>query len=185
MGLLIGFPRRPEGDLWGDGLRESAVQDETLGSLRTGIGTRIGTRITRPSVIWSLAGFLLGLLLLPPVAAAGAAPPLVAADSWDAVFEARRDWWSFKPVRKPSVPLVKDLAWSGHPVDRFLLARMEERGLGPTVPAGRRVLIRRLSLALIGLPPTPDEVRAFLEDNSPDAYARVVDRLLASPRFGE
>jgi hypothetical protein len=106
-------------------------------------------------------------------------------NAWETIFAARKDWWSFKPVQKPPVPTVKDAAWSAHPVDQFLLAKMEERGLQPAAPADRRTLIRRLTFALTGLPPTPDEVRAFLDDTAPDAYAKVVERLLGSPRFGE
>ena len=104
---------------------------------------------------------------------------------WDATFTARKDWWSFKPVQKFAPPTVKNTAWSAHPVDQFLLAKIEERGLQPAAPVDRRTLIRRLTFTLTGLPPTTDEVRAFLDDSSPDAYAKVVDRLLASPRFGE
>ncbi len=104
---------------------------------------------------------------------------------WDATFTARKDWWSFKPVQKFAPPTVTNTAWSTHPVDQFLLAKIEERGLQPASPADRRTLIRRLTFTLTGLPPTTDEVRAFLDDSSPDAYAKVVGRLLASPRFGE
>jgi cytochrome c553 len=104
---------------------------------------------------------------------------------WDATFKARKDWWSFKPVQKVAPPAVTNTAWSAHPVDQFLLAKIEERGLQPASPADRRTLIRRLTFTLTGLPPTTDEVQAFLNDASPDAYAKVVERLLGSPRFGE
>lgn len=104
---------------------------------------------------------------------------------WKSVFNARREWWSFQPVRPQAVPPVKNAAWSDHPVDRFLLVAMEQRGLDPATPADRRTLLRRVTFVLTGLPPTPAEVAAFLADQSPDAYPRVVDRLLASPRFGE
>jgi cytochrome c553 len=109
----------------------------------------------------------------------------VSRTSWAATFAARRDWWSFKPVQKPIVPAVRNAGWSQHPVDQFLLAKMEERGLAPAAPADRRALIRRLTLALTGLPAAPEEVRAFVDDTVPDAYGRLVDRLLDSPRFGE
>jgi len=108
-----------------------------------------------------------------------------ASAGWDATFTARKDWWSFKPVQKFAPPVVKNAAWSAHPVDQFLLAKMEERGFQPAAPADRRTLLRRLTFTLTGLPPTADEVRALLDDSSPDAYAKVVERLLASPRFGE
>ena len=115
------------------------------------------------------------------------APTLAAANSvsWEATFTARKDWWSFKPVTKQAVPSVRDRKWSAHPVDRFLLAKMEAAKLAPALPTDRRTLIRRVSFVLTGLPPTAEEVRAFVEDTSPGAYAKVVDRLLASPRFGE
>ncbi len=115
------------------------------------------------------------------------APTITATNgaSWEATFTARKDWWSFKPVQKPIVPVVTNAAWSAHFVDRFLLSKMEALGLKPASPADRRTLVRRIAFALTGLPPTPDEVRAFLDDGSPDAYPKVVGRLLASPRFGE
>ena len=115
-------------------------------------------------------------------------PPAIAAaedGTWDSIFSARKDWWSFKPIQKPPVPSVTNTAWSAHHVDRFLLAKLEERGLAPEAPADKRALLRRVTFALIGLPPTLAEVRAFVEDLSPNAYEKVVDRLLASPRFGE
>ncbi len=104
---------------------------------------------------------------------------------WAATLKARKDWWSFQPVQKPAVPKVKNAAWSDHPVDRFLLAKMEERGLRPSPAASRESLLRRVTFALTGLPPTVDELDDFRRDASPDAYEKRVDRLLASPRFGE
>lgn len=96
-----------------------------------------------------------------------------------------RSWWSLQPVRKPALPPVKDAAWPQSPIDRFLLASMEKAGLAPARPADKRTLIRRVTYDLIGLPPSPEEIRAFLEDESAAAFARVVDRLLASPHYGE
>ncbi len=104
---------------------------------------------------------------------------------WEATLKARKDWWSFQPVQKPAVPKVKNTAWSEHPIDRFLLAKMEERGLRPSPAAGRESLLRRVTFVLTGLPPTVDEIEDFRRDVSPDAYEKRVDRLLASPRFGE
>ncbi len=104
---------------------------------------------------------------------------------WAATLKARKDWWSFQPVQNPPVPKVNDAAWSDHPVDRFLLAKMEERGLRPATEASRESLLRRVTFALTGLPPAPEEIEGFLGDLSPDAYERQVDRLLASPRVGE
>ncbi|MGC1276181.1 MAG: PSD1 and planctomycete cytochrome C domain-containing protein [Planctomycetaceae bacterium] len=95
------------------------------------------------------------------------------------------DHWAFQPVRRPVVPDVNDRMWCRTPIDRFLLDRLESSGLAPSPPADRRTLIRRVTYDLTGLPPTPDEVRAFLADDRPDAYERLVDRLLASPHYGE
>ncbi len=93
--------------------------------------------------------------------------------------------WAWQPVKRPAVPVVKDRAWVKTPIDAFVLAELEKRGLRPSPPADRRTLIRRASLDLTGLPPTPEEVDAFLADRSPDAWEKVVDRLLASPAYGE
>jgi len=97
----------------------------------------------------------------------------------------QRAFWSFQPIKKTEPPQVKDTSWPRGPIDRFILARLEQEGLRPVKPADKRTLIRRATLDLIGLPPTPEEVDAFLADNSPDAFAKVVDRLLASPHYGE
>jgi mono/diheme cytochrome c family protein len=97
----------------------------------------------------------------------------------------KETWWSLHPLTRPSLPEVKDRGWVRTPIDAFVLARLEERGLRPAPEADRRTLIRRLSFDLLGLPPTPEEVEAFVADNSPNAYERLVDRLLASPAYGE
>jgi hypothetical protein len=96
-----------------------------------------------------------------------------------------REWWSFKPVSQPTPPAVRNAAWPANALDRFILARLEERGLAPAPDADRRSLIRRATYDLTGLPPTPDAVESFVNDPSPDAFARVVDRLLDSPAYGE
>src|SRR5258708_6622028 len=93
--------------------------------------------------------------------------------------------WAYKPVGKPAVPAVADKASVRTPIDAFLLAKLEAAKLRFAPPADKRTLLRRVSFDLTGLPPTPEEVAAFLKDESPDAYEKVVDRLLASPRFGE
>jgi hypothetical protein len=93
--------------------------------------------------------------------------------------------WAFQPVRRPAVPAVRDRAWVRTPVDAFILAKLQAAGLKPSAPADRRTLLRRVYLDLIGLPPTPAEQRAFLADESPDAFAKVVDDLLARPQYGE
>ncbi len=95
------------------------------------------------------------------------------------------DWWSLAPLKRPAVPAVRQAGWVRNPIDAFLLARLEKEGLTPGPEADRRTLIRRLSYDLLGLPPTPAEVDAFVNDRAPDAYERLVDRLLASPHYGE
>ena len=93
--------------------------------------------------------------------------------------------WAFQPIERPDPPSVQNESWPRNPIDRFILARLEEEGVSPSPPADRRTLIRRVSLDLIGLPPTPEQVRAFVNDERPGAYRRLVDRLLASPAYGE
>ena len=93
--------------------------------------------------------------------------------------------WSFLPPQRPAEPDVKDSAWPRNPLDRFVLGRLEREGLHPSPEAGRPTLIRRVSLDLTGLPPTPEEVDAFVADRSRQAYEKVVDRLLASPNYAE
>lgn len=93
--------------------------------------------------------------------------------------------WAFIPPQRPELPAVKLSSWPRNPIDRFVLARLESAGLDPMPEADRATLIRRLSLDLTGLPPTPDELRAFLDDKSADAYERLVDRLLGSQHYGE
>ena len=95
-----------------------------------------------------------------------------------------RHWAYVKPAR-PEIPQVKNPGWCRNPIDNFVLARLEKEGLSPSPEAGKETLIRRVTLDLIGLPPTLQEVDAFLADKSPDAYKKVVDRLLISPHFGE
>jgi hypothetical protein len=93
--------------------------------------------------------------------------------------------WAFQAIDAPAQPEVLDSEWVRNPIDAFILERLESLGMSPSHEADRRTLIRRLSFDLHGLPPTPAQTQAFLEDDSPDAYERIVDRLLASPRYGE
>jgi hypothetical protein len=95
------------------------------------------------------------------------------------------DWWSLRPLLRPPLPEVTDPAWVQTPVDAFVWAGLDARGLRPSPPADRRTLIRRVTFDLHGLPPTPEEIDAFLHDSAPDAYERLIERLLASPRYGE
>ena len=96
-----------------------------------------------------------------------------------------RDYWAFRPLVESSIPATSDQTWPQSLVDDFILARLEEKGLSPGKAASRRRLIRRATFDLLGLPPTPEEVEDFIEDPSPRAFSRVVDRLLASPHYGE
>ncbi len=95
------------------------------------------------------------------------------------------DHWAFRPLRPSPTPTVKDSSWIAAPVDAYILAGLEARGLKPSPAADRRTLIRRATLDLWGIPPTPEEVEAFENDRSPEAWSRLIDRLLASPRYGE
>ncbi|MCA9223697.1 MAG: DUF1553 domain-containing protein, partial [Planctomycetales bacterium] len=96
-----------------------------------------------------------------------------------------REFWSFRPIADPAVPTVEDAGWAKSDVDRFILAELRRRDLQPLAMADKRTLIRRATFDLTGLPPTPEEVAAFEADSSPDAFARVVDRLLDSRHYGE
>jgi hypothetical protein len=96
-----------------------------------------------------------------------------------------RNFWAFRPVQRPAVPEVKNKTWVRNPVDAFILAGLENKGFTPAAPADKTTLLRRVHYSVTGLPPTPEEVEAFLKDDSPNAYEKVVDRLLESPRYGE
>lgn len=109
------------------------------------------------------------------------AEPTTAAPS----VEEGREFWSFRPVVSPPVPKTMDQGWAANPIDQFILSKLETAGLRPTTEASKYALIRRLSFDLTGLPPTPEQIQAFCQDESPDAYEQVVDRLLDSKHFGE
>jgi hypothetical protein len=116
-------------------------------------------------------------------------PPLAAADldlirNWISSVKVQKHWAFVPPVR-PALPAVNGARWARNPIDRFILARLEKEGLAPSPEADRTTLLRRVSLDLTGLPPTPEEVDAFLADQSPRAYEKQVERLLASPHYGE
>lgn len=142
--------------------RRGEPRDEAVGQT----GRRTSGRRKTGHLTWAFAGLvvLLGLL-----------PALLAADPH----------WAYQPIRRPELPSVANEAWVRRPVDRFVLAALEAAGVVPSPEAEPTTLLRRVTLDLIGLPPTPAEVRAFLRDHRPDAYERVVDRLLESPHYGE
>ena len=107
-----------------------------------------------------------------------------ASDDTPAGKENAAVWWSLKPLSRPAAAPAND-PWIRTPVDTFILAKLKEKGLMPSPEADRRTLIRRVTYDLHGLPPTPEEVRNFVDDKSPQAYEKLIDRLLASPRYGE
>ncbi|MEX2287701.1 MAG: PSD1 and planctomycete cytochrome C domain-containing protein [Planctomycetaceae bacterium] len=109
---------------------------------------------------------------------------IAEADSFEITAE-DRNYWAFQPVRRPPVPTVRQTEWVNEPIDAFVLSQLEAKGLQPNGAADRRTLIRRLFLDLIGLPPTPQEVDAFVADDSPAAYEKLVDDLLSRQQYGE
>ena len=133
------------------------------------------------------AGFNAGVLGILGVVLSLLIPGVVAEEAPAAALDwsKEREFWSFQLPRAQEVPKVSRSDWPSQRIDYFLLAKMEEQGIGPSPAAERHRLIRRASLDITGLPPTPEEVDAFLKDSSADAYDRLVERLLNSPRFGE
>lgn len=115
----------------------------------------------------------------------GAPDPRTATIAQKNWVDPNKKHWAFQPVSKPSVPEIKNSSWAKTPMDKFILAKLDEKGLKPNPPADKRTLIRRAAFDLIGLPPTPDEVRAFVIDESAEAFEKVVQRLLDSPHYGE
>ena len=147
------------------------------------------------SLIWKVTGFQ-GESIMPPTGAPLAPEEVALLRAWidqgahwpeAGTNESRRtsDHWSFQPIARPAPPEIDCEDWARNPIDRFVLRRLESEGLEPSPEADRATLIRRLSLDLTGLPPSPEEVDAFFADESPGAYDSLVARLLASPHFGE
>ncbi len=123
---------------------------------------------------------LMGAPFVPGAAAAPAAshaPPTVNAQTMK--------FWSFRPIKNPAPPKVRSAGWVRNPIDSFVLNKLESKGLAPAAPASRGTLIRRATYDLLGIPPSPEEVAAFAADRSPNAYEKLIDRLLASPHYGE
>src|SRR5206468_2777913 len=98
--------------------------------------------------------------------------------------DAQRSFWAFQPVKKSVAPATKNKAWVKNPIDAFVLTKLEEKQLEPNKPADKLTLLRRATIDMTGLPPTEEEITAFLNDNSANAFEKVVDRLLASPAYG-
>jgi uncharacterized protein DUF1553/uncharacterized protein DUF1549 len=135
-------------------------------------------RFSRISLLPAFLTASLAMTLLPTLAG----EPELTRDSFSAE---QRSYWALQRVAQPGLPVVHNAAWVRNPIDAFVRAQLEARGLAPSPRADNVTLIRRVSLDLIGLPPTPREVEAFMADRSPIAYEKVVDRLLASPQYGE
>ena len=127
--------------------------------------------------VWSIA------LLLLIVSLAGAGEP--ATPDERPFTQAEKDHWAFRPPTRPAIPTVRRAEWIRTPIDAFILAKLEANGLSPSPQADKRTLLRRVTFDLTGLPPTLEEQEAFLADTRPDAYERLVERLLASPHYGE
>ena len=141
----------------------------------------------KPEEIEALVEWVRAGAPFPAAAAtsAASAPPAKPASKPYVITPQQRAFWSFQPVTNPPVPAVAHADWPATDIDRFVLARLEKEGLSPVRAADKRTLIRRATLDLTGLPPTPEEIDAFQRDTSPGAFAAVVDRLLASSHYGE
>ncbi len=125
------------------------------------------------------------IALLESWVRSGAVWPTTSTPTESSVMAKGRSHWSFQPVKHPQVPHAKSAAWVINPVDAFIASGLERKGLHPNISASRQELIRRVTYDITGLPPTPEEVSAFEADRSPNAYSALVDRLLASPHYGE
>jgi mono/diheme cytochrome c family protein len=159
----------------------SAVR-QTSDKLKMPKGGRLKPDEVEALVEWVRAGAVWpAVAAAPPAESASKASP----SNTYVIKPEQRAFWSFQPLRQPPVPAVSHGDWPKSDIDRFVLARLEKDGLSPVGPADKLTLLRRASLDLVGVPPTPEEVEAFQKDEGPDAFATVVDRLLASPQYGE
>jgi mono/diheme cytochrome c family protein len=164
-------PGEPENSLLVKAIRQ------TDPNLKMPMGSKLKDSEIEDLVAWIKAGAVW------PQTATAAAP--AASIGNYVIAPERRNFWSLQPLADPKPPAVKDTKWARTDIDRFILARLEKEGLKPVKAATRRDLLRRATFDLTGLPPTAEEIAAFLKDTSPDAFAKVVDRLLASPHYGE
>ena len=156
---------------------------QTDPALKMPMGGKLSDTEVEDLVSWVKSG-----AVWPGSAAGTAAVPAVAeskAGDKYVISAERKNFWSLLPLTDPQPPAVKDPRWAKTAIDKFVLARLEKDGLKPVRAASKHDLIRRATLDLTGLPPTPEEIAAFEKDASPDAFAKVVDRLLASPHYGE
>lgn len=156
---------------------------QTDANLKMPMGGKLKDSEIADLAAWIKAGTVWPKETAPPAEAAKA-DPASQLPKYE-IPDAKREFWSFVPIKDPAPPQVKDPRWNKTPIDRFVYSKMEQQGLKPVAAADKRDLIRRATMDLIGLPATPEEIEAFEKDNSPDAFAKVVDRLLASPHYGE
>ncbi|MDQ1469207.1 MAG: hypothetical protein QOJ99_687 [Bryobacterales bacterium] len=147
---------------------QGKLSPEAIASVREWVAAGAPTPATTPS-----AGDALSGTGVRPVALRGV------------ITDADKGFWSFKPISQAAPPATKEKDWATSPIDQFILANLEKNGLKPAPPADRTTLLRRATFDLTGLPPTEKELQEFLADKSPKAFEKVVDRLLASPRYGE
>lgn len=152
-----------------------AVQQ--TGALKMPMGTKLNNEQVEDLVAWVKAGAVWPRAALPPSS--------MQTDGKYTIAPERRNFWSLLPLKNPQPPAVKDARWSKTAIDRFILAHLEQEAIKPVKAASKRDLIRRATFDLTGLPPTPEEITAFEKDVAPDAFAKVVDRLLESPHYGE
>ena len=163
-------PGKPEASRLIDAVNHSAdLQMPPKGKLK-GADVEALAKWVRDGAVWPEVA-------TAEVRAAAKVGPIITAED--------RAFWAFRPVENPALPSVRDESWPIGAMDRFILEQLDAKGLHPVARADRRSLIRRATFDLIGLPPTPEEVEAFVDDEAPEAFARVVDRLLASPHHGE
>ena len=163
-------PGDPDGSLLVKAVRQTDAK------LKMPMGSRLTDSQIEDIVAWVKAG---------AVWPAGTATAAKQAGTKYSITPEQKTFWSLVPLKQPAPPPVKDAKWARGDIDRFILAHLEKQGIKPVHAASKHDLIRRATLDLIGLPPTPGEIAAFEKDNSPDAFAKVVDRLLASPHYGE
>ncbi len=152
------------------------------------IRTQAASDALRPTAVARGLGVLAMVMGAGVGAAAGEGPAKSgsAISTEESPFTAEeRAYWVFQPIRRPEIPSPRNAAQANNPIDAFVLHRLEGAGLRLSPPAGKRRLLRRAKFDLLGLPPTPDEIERFVDDASPDAYARLIDRFLASPHYGE
>ena len=162
------------------------VPHDTVSSTDSGLAAIVPGKPEQSEVIARITASDPDLLMPPPDSNKTLSEKQKALFAqWISEGAAHAPHWAYQPPRRPIVPSVKDATWPQNDVDRFVLARLEAEGLTPTVEADRSTLIRRLTIDLTGLPPSRAETEAFLEDQSPGAYEKVVDRLLASAHYGE